>query len=143
MLPEDARWCREAVMDSSVQTQQTMLSDHFNPHDTQIIPYSDKVFEEAMIEWLIQMNQVCSCQLQWYIDLILVCQPIQAFKHLSFKMMLNIGSQASKGVSLLSPKKTHVHIINMFKLQMYILRDHLNVSVHNLLPYVLTLTIIR
>ena len=35
-----------------------MLLDHFNPPDEAIIPYSDKAFESAAIEWLVQTNQV-------------------------------------------------------------------------------------
>ena len=59
MLPEDARQCKEAALDSSLQTQQMILSDHF--HSAEVtIPYSDKAFEEAVIEWLIHTNQVHS-----------------------------------------------------------------------------------
>ena len=57
MLPEDTRQRKEAALDSSLQTQQTTLTDHF--HDAEVVvPYSDKVFEAATIEWLIHTNQV-------------------------------------------------------------------------------------
>jgi hypothetical protein len=132
MLPEDAKQRKEAAMDKTLKAQQTVLSDHFSPPDADIIPYSDRAFEAAAIEWLIHSNQV-----RYFI---LVCfvqrsdpwplQPIQTFKSAMFKKMLDIASRASHGVTLPSPKKTRVRIINMFKQQMYMLRDRLNVRVH-------------
>ena len=56
MLPEDARWRKEAMLDSSIQM---VLLDHFNANDTQVILYSDKAFEAVAIEWLVKTNQVC------------------------------------------------------------------------------------
>lgn len=41
--------------------------------------------------------------------------------------MLDIASRASRGVSLLSPKKTRARIIHTFKQQMSLLRSRLNV----------------
>jgi hypothetical protein len=59
MLPEDTRQRKDAASGSGEQTQQSALSDHFNANGTKAIPYSDKVFEAAAIEWLVQTNQVC------------------------------------------------------------------------------------
>ena len=58
MLPEDTRQCKEAVLDSSLQTQQTMLTDHFQDAEI-VVPYSDQAFEALSIEWLVHTNQVC------------------------------------------------------------------------------------
>ena len=58
MLPEDTRQCKEAALDSSMQAQQTSISDHFNPLDKVVIPYSDRAFEAAAINWLVHTNQV-------------------------------------------------------------------------------------
>jgi hypothetical protein len=58
MLPDDTRQRKEAALDSSVQTQQTVLSDHFTPNDAPVVPYSDKAFEMAAIDWLVHTNQV-------------------------------------------------------------------------------------
>jgi hypothetical protein len=55
MLPEDAKQRREATLDTS---QQTSLSEHFDPREADVVPYSDRVFEATAIEWLIQSNQV-------------------------------------------------------------------------------------
>ena len=60
MLPEDTRQCRDATLDSSTHTQQTALSDHFQPDDRQVVPYSVQAFEGAAIEWLVHTNQVCT-----------------------------------------------------------------------------------
>ena len=58
MLPEDTRQRKEAALDASMQAQQTTISDHFNPLDEVIIPYSDRAFEAAAIDWLVYTNQV-------------------------------------------------------------------------------------
>ncbi|KAH8984649.1 hypothetical protein EDB83DRAFT_2240894, partial [Lactarius deliciosus] len=87
MLAEDTKQRRAAAQGTSQQTQQTTLGDHFNPHQADVIPYSDRVFEAAAIEWLVQTNQ-----------------PIQAFKHPAFKKMLDIASRATRGVM----NSTHV-----------------------------------
>ena len=59
MLPEDTRQRKEAALDSSMQTQQTAISDHFNAREEVVVPYSNRAFEAAAIEWLIDSNQVC------------------------------------------------------------------------------------
>lgn len=59
MLPEDTKQRKEAALDSASKTQQTSLGDHFSPADTEVIPYSDRAFEAATIEWLVSTNQVC------------------------------------------------------------------------------------
>ena len=57
MLPEDAKQHKEAALDSATKTQQTVLGNHFGPPED-IIPYSNRAFEAAMIEWLVHTNQV-------------------------------------------------------------------------------------
>ena len=57
MLPEDMKRCKEAALDSAMKTQQTVLGDHFGPPE-EVIPYSNRAFEAATIEWLVQTNQV-------------------------------------------------------------------------------------
>jgi hypothetical protein len=57
MLPGDTKQRREAATDTSHQTQQTTLANHFPPAEV-VIPYSDRAFEAAAIEWLVQTNQV-------------------------------------------------------------------------------------
>ena len=52
MLPEDAKMCKSAKQPSVVE--------HFGPEDQDVrpIPYSDKAFETAALEWVIETNQV-------------------------------------------------------------------------------------
>jgi hypothetical protein len=56
MLPEDTKERREALQ----SLQQSAVDEHFKavaPED-KLIAYSDEVFKEATIEWLIETNQV-------------------------------------------------------------------------------------
>ena len=57
MIPEDAKaWCQEAIANAMEQTQ---VEDHFkcvNPEDKPI-PYSDGLFKEVAIQWLIETDQ--------------------------------------------------------------------------------------
>jgi hypothetical protein len=57
MLPGDTKQRREAATDTSHKTQQTTLANHFTVSEG-VIPYSDRAFEAAAIEWLVQTNQV-------------------------------------------------------------------------------------
>ncbi|KAH8981786.1 hypothetical protein EDB86DRAFT_2812693, partial [Lactarius hatsudake] len=113
MLPEDTKQRREAALDTSLQTQQTTLTAHFNPREPDLTPYSDSAFEAAAIAWLIQTNQ-----------------PIQAFKNPAFKKMIDITSRATRGITLPAPKKTRTLVIHMFKQQMFLLKKRLNIRIH-------------
>jgi len=56
MLPEDTKGRRDALQ----SLQQSAVDEHFKqvaPEDKPIT-YSDEVFKEAAIEWLIETNQV-------------------------------------------------------------------------------------
>jgi hypothetical protein len=58
MLPDDTKARRMAL--SAETLRQTEVEDHFTkqkPEDKPP-PYSDKFFEEALIQWLIQTDQV-------------------------------------------------------------------------------------
>jgi uncharacterized protein YecT (DUF1311 family) len=58
MLPDDTK-ARRA--DLHKKFQQTQLNEHFNaatPEDHPE-PYSDALFKEAAIQWLIETDQVC------------------------------------------------------------------------------------
>ncbi|KAG2059949.1 hypothetical protein BDR06DRAFT_873088, partial [Suillus hirtellus] len=77
----------------------------------QVIPYSNKLFKQAAIEWLVATDQ-----------------PIQALKHPKFKEMVDIASHATNGVKILGRKVTHAEIMRMFKNHLTKLRNTLNVS---------------
>ena len=138
MLPDDTKQHREAASDSSLLCTQTKISNHFP--EAKVIPYSDQVFQDTSIQWLIHTNQVCFLITSWQVDVdALLLQPIQVFSNLGFKKMLSITSQATKGVSLPCAKMTWAHIIKMFKKKMFILWDHLNICTLNSLTTVLSL----
>lgn len=60
MLPNDASARRKSLADELLQTS---VDDHFKPATTEEkpTPYSDEIFKEAAIEWLIETNQVGKC----------------------------------------------------------------------------------
>ncbi|KAF8816667.1 hypothetical protein BYT27DRAFT_7005996, partial [Phlegmacium glaucopus] len=60
---------------------QTSVDDHFKPMMAEETPtlYSDKIFKEAAIKWLIERNT-------------------PAFKHPKFQKMVNIAARSTRGV---------------------------------------------
>ena len=138
MIPDDAKQCKEAELDKTLKAQQKILGDHFGLAD-EVIPYSEKVFEfEALaIKWLVYTNQVLFFPMLCFslCSDCLLHQPIHAFKYQCFKKMLDMASQASHGVMLPTPKKTHSRIIHMFKQQMFLLHSHLNISLIIFTPF--------
>ncbi|KIK92390.1 hypothetical protein PAXRUDRAFT_147465 [Paxillus rubicundulus Ve08.2h10] len=110
MLPEDAQERKLATITS---VKQGTLDDHVRevaPME-HVIPYSDKLLHEAVVEWLISTNQ-----------------PIQAVDHPSFKKMIDVASHATKGVIIPNQNATHHEIIDLFKKQKMHLKEHLNVG---------------
>ncbi|KAG1823906.1 uncharacterized protein BJ212DRAFT_1261854, partial [Suillus subaureus] len=111
MLPQDVKECKMAA--AVVNMQQTSLNGHLQeiPPNKVVIPYTDSLFCEAAIEWLISTSQ-----------------PIQAVDHPSFKNMINIAAHATNGMVLPNRNTTHHNIMDLFKTQMMKLKDRLNVS---------------
>ena len=60
MLPEDSKKRKALALDKNRLSQQSSVTDHFGPEDTNAKPitYSDSAFKTAAIEWLIETNQV-------------------------------------------------------------------------------------
>ena len=58
MLPEDTKARRAAALDETLR--QTEVDEHFAKQklEDKPQPYSDKLFEEAAIRWLIETDQV-------------------------------------------------------------------------------------
>ncbi|KAI9437034.1 hypothetical protein H4582DRAFT_1816282, partial [Lactarius indigo] len=112
MLPDDTKECRQAALNKSLKTLQSSVTNHFKPQDEseRPIPYSDKAFTCATIEWLIDADL-----------------PLQVFSQPSFKRMINIASCTTHSVKLPSPCQTRAHIIKTFKQQMCLLKERLNV----------------
>ncbi|KAI0040533.1 hypothetical protein FA95DRAFT_1502712 [Auriscalpium vulgare] len=105
-LPADVK----ARKEHQKQATQSRLDPHLQekPVTERVVPYSDKLFRNAAIQWLIETNQ-----------------PIQAFDHPSFKNMINVAARATNGVVIPGRKATRAEIIDMFKTQMTALRNRL------------------
>lgn len=58
MLPNDVRARKEAA--AAAVASQTTIEDHatLTPPRARVSPYSDEIFEQAAIEWLIETDQV-------------------------------------------------------------------------------------
>ncbi|KIM71365.1 hypothetical protein PILCRDRAFT_28906, partial [Piloderma croceum F 1598] len=80
MLPGDVKACKE----KAERTQQT-INSHLTERklSERVLPYTDKQFKKAAIEWLISTNQ-----------------PIQALEHPKFKEMIDVASRATNGVKI-------------------------------------------
>ncbi|KAG2107551.1 hypothetical protein BD769DRAFT_1366190, partial [Suillus cothurnatus] len=77
-----------------------------------VIPYSDKLFKKAAVEWLITTDQ-----------------PIQALEHLKFKEMIDVASHTTQGVKIPGHKATRTEIMCMFKNHLTQLKAKLNVHI--------------
>lgn len=55
MLPKDAEKRRK---DAASETQ-SRLDSHLKPLKEKVVPYTDNVFRDAAIKWLVSTDQVC------------------------------------------------------------------------------------
>ncbi|KAF9231051.1 hypothetical protein BU15DRAFT_49006 [Melanogaster broomeanus] len=109
MLPKDAKQRKEGASSHN----QPRLDSHLQPKE-RVIPYSDKMFRDAAIQWLIDTDQ-----------------PIAALEHPSFKNMIDVAARATNGVKIPNRKATRQAIIDSFKQQMTNLRARLSVCNSN------------
>ncbi|KAI0686300.1 hypothetical protein C8T65DRAFT_525276, partial [Cerioporus squamosus] len=109
MLPKDTKQRREAEV---ATVAQSTLDTHLRekPAPERVVKYTDDLFQEAAIEWLVSTDQ-----------------PIQALEHPAFKNMIDIAARATEGVKIPNCKTTRREIINMFKCNLTKLRDRLQV----------------
>ncbi|KIM77741.1 hypothetical protein PILCRDRAFT_47046, partial [Piloderma croceum F 1598] len=80
MLPGDVK----ARKEKAEHTQQT-INSHLTERklSERVLPYSDKQFKKAAIEWLVSTDQ-----------------PIQALEYPKFKEMIDVASRATNGVKI-------------------------------------------
>ena len=59
MLPEDTKSHKDKIKQKLKQTQ---VNNHFRkaPPEKKPEPYSDELFKEAAIQWLVETDQVCT-----------------------------------------------------------------------------------
>ncbi|OJT04203.1 hypothetical protein TRAPUB_5111 [Trametes pubescens] len=107
MLPKDTLARRE----KHKLQEQTRLNAHLveKPPPECIIKYTDAIYREAAIEWLLATDQ-----------------PLRALEHPAFKNMIDIAARATDGVKILNCKQTRREIIRLFKKNMTQLREKLN-----------------
>ncbi|KAI0282709.1 hypothetical protein BC826DRAFT_921438, partial [Russula brevipes] len=115
MLPKDAKARRQDAI-TNVK-EQSQVDDHFvhvKPEDRPA-PFSDALFEDAAIQWLIETDQ-----------------PVAAFEHHTFQNMIHMASRATRTVNIPKRNQTCDEIIAQFKAQMMKLKELLNVLVFSL-----------
>jgi hypothetical protein len=105
MLPDDVKARKAAV--EAASASQTIIDEHAVPLPPKehVVLYSDELFEQAAVEWLIETDQ-----------------PIAAFEHPKFREMVNIAARATNGVKIPNRKATRRAVINLFKKNLYHLR---------------------
>ena len=109
---------------------QTSLDSHLEeiPAKKHIIPYSDALFWQVAVEWLISTDQVCnkpshSCFCLKYTSF----KPIDALSYPKFHEMIDVASHAPDGVNIPGCKQTQNEILGMFKTHLKKLHQHLNI----------------
>ena len=125
MLPKDA----ENRRNNAQADKQSHLDSHLRekPRKETVTPYTDKRFRDAAIEWLVSTDQVCDNFSNAFYGLIHKLQPIQALNHEMYHNMIRIAASATNGVKIPDRRQTRQVITNMFKLQLQVLHDKLNV----------------
>ncbi|KAN0120573.1 Ribonuclease H-like domain containing protein [Russula decolorans] len=106
MLPGDVK-ARKAKAESVQHTIDSHLTEHKLAE--RVLPYSDKIFTKAAIEWLIATDQ-----------------PVQALEHPKIKEMIDITARATNGVKIPGRKATCTEIMRMFKNHLTKLKEILN-----------------
>ena len=77
-----------------------------------VLPYTDKLFRQAAIEWLVATDQ-----------------PLQALEHPKFKDMIDVAARATNGVKLPGRRATRSEIKATFKTNLMKLKVQLNVCI--------------
>jgi hypothetical protein len=127
MLPKDAEKRRQ----NAKADKQSRLDPHLaeKPQTNRIISYTDGLFCDAAIEWLVSTDQVMKHCIFRYMFLYscIESQPIQAFEHPAFRSMIHIAARATGGVKIPDRRQTRQAAINTFKEQLAALRKRLTV----------------
>ncbi|KAJ7245082.1 hypothetical protein C8J57DRAFT_1082574, partial [Mycena rebaudengoi] len=103
-LEEDIAARRLAAVeaeDKKERLRQATLDPHLRNKPERVAPYTDELFRDAAIEWLIATDQ-----------------PIRALTHPKFKAMIDIAARATKGVVIPGRNSTRQEIMNLFHAQM-------------------------
>jgi hypothetical protein len=125
MLPGDVK-ARKVKAERAQQTINSHLIERKLAE--RVLPYSDKLFKKAAIEWLVTTDQVSLRHpLMQIVTDVWCVEPIQAFEHPKFKEMIDVAARATNGVKIPGRKATRVEIIRIFKNHLTKLKKTLNV----------------
>ena len=95
-----------------------------------VVPYTDRAFHQAAIEWVIATDQVrITFSTMLYHDEIYYLQPIHALEHPKFRDMIDLTARATCGVKIPGRKSTRTEIGHMFKNHLTKLKSQLNVEI--------------
>jgi hypothetical protein len=97
------------------------------------VAYSDKLFRQVTIEWLVATDQV-RLVLHFGLPANTFLQPIQAFGHPKYKEMIDVASRATNGVKIPSRKATRNEIVALFKKHLTNLKSRWNVCTRFIEP---------
>ncbi|KAJ7627443.1 hypothetical protein FB45DRAFT_749957 [Roridomyces roridus] len=116
-LPDDAKARLEAeqaaALKKKVLEQQT-LDPHLREKPARLAPYTDQLFHDAAIDWLVATDQ-----------------PIDALTHPKFQEMVNIAARATQGVTFPNRAQTRAAIIRHFHDQINKLKIRLHISFYS------------
>ena len=130
MLRKDVKAREAAAEKEKAQKTQTTLNPHLREKET-VVKYTDSLFREAALEWLIATDQVRFLYMFRVFQISYSSkQPIQALEHPSFKNMIDIAARSTQGVKIPNREQTRQEIINTFNRNLTKLRERLNVR-HN------------
>ncbi|KAL1939214.1 hypothetical protein VTO73DRAFT_10255 [Trametes versicolor] len=109
MLPRDTDARRKQLAKQKATQSTLTLHLREKPPPPSVVKYTNALFRDAAIEWLIATDQ-----------------PIQALEHPAFRNMIDIAARATDGVRVPNRKQTRRAIIETFKRNLTKLRERLN-----------------
>ncbi|KAJ7878313.1 hypothetical protein B0H14DRAFT_2342038, partial [Mycena olivaceomarginata] len=113
-LKEDIKARAEAAEEAATaakKLQQATLDPHLREKPERVVPYSDALFRQVALEWLIATDQ-----------------PLDALNHPKFQEMIDIAARATGGVKIPGRKATREEILDLFHQQIEKLRVRTHVS---------------
>jgi hypothetical protein len=132
-IPSDVKK-RKAAVEVATRTLDRDLKE--KTITEQVVPYSDKAFRQALIEWLVATDQVRVTRSVGASGIILLTifvfsvQPLQALEHVKFKYMIDLAARSTKGITVPGRKATQAEIKRTFKDHLTRLKAKLNVRTY-------------
>ncbi|KAJ7084248.1 hypothetical protein C8R44DRAFT_651543, partial [Mycena epipterygia] len=87
-LEDDIKTRKQAAADAAevkAKLHQETLEPHLREKPARVVPYSDALFRDAAVEWLIAINY----------------RPVDALNHPKFKEMVDVAARAHDGVMII------------------------------------------